>query len=77
LIEAKEIFEQIEQDSQTIGQVITETNYIINELKDYRDLYAKSLERCRYCGGTLHIVYHKNNQECSLQCENCKTKDKE
>ena len=71
MIEASEIFEQIKQDSQTIGQVIIETNYIVNELKDYRNLYAKANERCKYCGGMLHIVYHPVKQRSYLECDDC------
>jgi formamidopyrimidine-DNA glycosylase len=72
LIEGSEIFTKIKQDSQTMGQVITETNYIINELKDYRDIYAEANDRCKYCGGTLHIVYHSAKQRSYLECDDCK-----
>jgi len=71
LIEANEIFEQIKQDSQTIGQVITETKYIVNELKDYVDIYARANDRCHYCGGMLHIVHHPVKQRSYLECDDC------
>jgi hypothetical protein len=50
LIEADYIFEQIKQDSKTDGQVITETNYIMDELKNYRDSYAQNISKCPKCG---------------------------
>jgi formamidopyrimidine-DNA glycosylase len=76
LIEGSEIFEKIKQDSQTIGQVITETNYIINELKDYRNIFARANERCIECGGILHIVYHPVQQRSYLECDSCGNGDK-
>ena len=50
LIEADYIFQQIKQDSKTNGQVIIETNYIMDELKDCRDSYAESISKCPKCG---------------------------
>jgi ASC-1-like (ASCH) protein len=76
LIEASEIFEDIKKDSQTIGQVITETNYIIEELKEYRNIYAEANERCKYCSGMLHIVYHPVKQKSYLECSDCGKEDK-
>ena len=75
MIEANEIFKQIKQDSQTIGQVITETNYIMNELKDYRDIYAKANERCKYCGGTLVFTSDLINDRHYLECYDCGKED--
>jgi formamidopyrimidine-DNA glycosylase len=71
LIEGSEIFTKIKQDSQTMGQVITETNYIINELKDYRDIYAKANNRCIECGCMLHTIYNPMQQRSYLECSNC------
>lgn len=76
MIEGSEIFEKIKQDSQTIGQVITETNYIINELKDYRNLYCESLDRCKSCGGILKIINDQINMRYYLECDNCGKEDK-
>lgn len=72
LIEADYIFQQIKQDSKTDGQVITETNYIIDELKDYTKLYAEALKRCRYCGGNLQLIDNKEKELLYLECEECK-----
>lgn len=71
MIEADEIFEQIKQDSQTIGQVITETNYIIDELKDLKNTYADENSRCSDCGGIIHIIKDNKNSKEYLQCDNC------
>lgn len=76
MIEGSEIFEKIKQDSQTMGQVITETNYIINELKDYRNIYCETNERCKECGCMLHIVYPPVQQRSYLECDNCGNEDK-
>jgi translation initiation factor 2 beta subunit (eIF-2beta)/eIF-5 len=70
LIEADEIFEQIKQDSQTIGQVITETNYILDELKDLKNTYADENSRCSECGSIIHITKDRNSKQ-YLECDNC------
>lgn len=75
MIEGNEIFEKIKEDSQTIGQVITETNYIINELKDFKDIYAEANDRCKECGCMLHIVYHPVQQRSYLECSSCGKED--
>lgn len=71
MIEANEIFQRIKEDSQTQGQVITETNYIMDELKEYRNLYAESLQKCRYCSGNLKFVNNKVKEKQYLECEDC------
>ena len=71
MIEADEIFQQVKEDSQTQGQVITETNYIIDELKEYRNSYAESLEKCRYCSGNLKFINDKTKEIQYLECEDC------
>lgn len=71
MIEANEIFEQIKQDSQTIGQVITETKYIVNELKDYVDIYARANERCTECGNNMQFIEDKKKELKYLQCQSC------
>lgn len=71
MIEADEIFQQVKEDSQTQGQVITETNYIIDELKEYRNSYAESLEKCRYCSGNLKLINDKTKDKQYLECEDC------
>ena len=53
MIEGSEIFQMIEKDSQTDRQVITETNYIISELKDYINIYAENIQKCPNCGGNI------------------------
>ena len=71
MIEADEIFQQIKEDSRTQGQVITETSYIIDELKEYRNSYAEAIEKCRYCAGDLKFVNDKTNDKQYLECEDC------
>lgn len=71
MIEADEIFQQIKEDSQTQRQVITETNYIIDELKEYRNSYALNLEKCRYCSGNLKFINDKIKDKQYLECEDC------
>lgn len=71
MIEADEIFQQIKRDSQTQGQVITETNYIIDELKEYRNSYAESLQKCRYCSGDLNFINDKVKDKQYLECKEC------
>ena len=68
---ADEILQQIKEDSRTQGQVITETSYIIDELKEYRNSYAESLQKCRYCAGNLKFVNDKTNDKQYLECEDC------
>lgn len=65
LIEASEIFQQIQNESRTSTQVITETNYIIDELKDYRDIYCESLQKCPKCAGDIIKAKDK------YKCESC------
>jgi len=76
LIEGSEIFQMIEKDSQTDRQVIEETNYIMKELKDYRNLYAEANERCRECGGVLIFSSDLVNDRHYLSCYDCGKKDK-
>ena len=71
MIEADEIFQQIKEDSQTQGQVITETNYIIDELKEYCSQYAETIEKCRYCVGDLKFVNDRKNDKQYLECKEC------
>jgi len=77
LIEGSEIFEQIKQDSQTSRQVITETNYIIGELKDYRNIYAGSIDKCPLCGGNIvkddriHYGQPWKDSFYKYRCEDC------
>lgn len=72
MIEGSEIFQKIKQDSKVGRQVIEETNYIIGELKDYRNIYAESLQKCRYCGGNLQLINNKEKELLYLECEECK-----
>ena len=71
MIEADEIFQQIKEDSQTQGQVITETNYIIDELKEYCSQYAETIEKCRDCAGDLKFVNDRKNDTQYLECKEC------
>lgn len=71
MIEGSEIFKKIKQDSQTIGQVITETNYIIDELKDFKSIYARANERCIECGNNMQLIEDKKKELKYLQCQSC------
>lgn len=64
MIEPSEIFQQIQDESQTTRQVITETNYIIDELKDYRDMYSRDLQKCPRCTGDIIKTKDKYKCEC-------------
>lgn len=71
MIEGSEIFQMIEKDSQTDRQVIEETNYIISELKDYRNIYAENIKKCKHCGGNMKVIKDKIYDKEYLQCEEC------
>jgi predicted Zn-ribbon and HTH transcriptional regulator len=76
LIEGSEIFQMIEKDSQTDRQVIEETNYIMKELKEYRNSYAEAINKCRYCGGDLKLIDNKDKEKPYMECEECKRANK-
>lgn len=61
----------IKEESQTSRQVITETNYIIEELKDYRNLYCEINSKCKHCGGNMNVIKDKIYDKEYLQCEEC------
>ena len=71
MVEGSEIFEQIKHDSQTKKQVITETNYILEELKDYRNLYSEINSKCKHCGGDMKLTKDRIYDKEYLQCEEC------
>lgn len=67
MIEADYIFQQIKQDCKTQGQVITETNYIMGELKDYRDSFAENIMKCPKCGCDIIKLNSYNEDRGEMQ----------